>query len=646
MYSFKFKPFEEMTAADYAEIGFKCGLEIHQQLLTERKLFCRCPAGKYTKEVDAEILRHMRPTLSELGEYDGTALMEFKTKKEIIYLLNKESVCTYEMDDAPPFEIDPKAVDIALEIALLYNLNLVSELHIARKQYLDGSIPTGFQRTTILGVDGEIEVMGKKVGIIQLGLEEDSCREVSDVGHRITFRTDRLGMPLIETVTYPVLDTPQMAAEAAEVIRQLARSTGKVRVGRGAARQDVNVSVTGGTRIEIKGVPSIKHIPHLVYNEARRQYSLLKIREILLSRGLTPENFETRASGVTNILRKTAYVPIHRAIENGGVVGAVKLSGFAGVLGHQTQEHTYFAQEFSDRVKVIACLMEHPNILHTDSTETGISRGQWNRIRKRVRANLAEDAIMLVWGAQDDVKTAIEEIIIRAQEAIVGVPAETRQALRDSTNGFERILPGADRMYPDTDEPPLAISDEKIAKLAENLPERPWERHKRLSDIGLSDEKIDLLIRSPFWPMFDSIVERSGCDPLVLTNLIIRDFRYFSRKEYATDRITEDLMSLLYNMLDQKRILGEVIPYVLHDLVVDEKADIDDVLTGYTGQSGDDKILEEMIEEAKTLQTELLHGEKTSRMNYLMGFILRRLRGSYPAETIKARLEEVVCDDK
>ena len=119
-YQFLFKPFAEMTDADYAEVGFRSGLEIHQQLLTEKKLFCRCPAGRYSDKYDAEILRHMRPTLSELGEYDGTALMEFKTRKEIIYRINRETVCTYEMDDTPPFMINEQALDIALGIAMLY----------------------------------------------------------------------------------------------------------------------------------------------------------------------------------------------------------------------------------------------------------------------------------------------------------------------------------------------------------------------------------------------------------------------------------------------------------------------------------------------------------------------------------------------
>jgi glutamyl-tRNA(Gln) amidotransferase subunit E len=285
----------------YAELGFKCGLEIHQQLKTEKKLFCRCPAGRYQEgdQFDAELIRHMRPTLSELGEYDGTALMEFRTKKNIIYRIKDETACTYDIDDTPPFPVNRQALDIAIEVALLLKTNIVGELHITRKQYLDGSIPTGFQRTAIVGIEGEIPLTGKKVRIIQLSVEEDACREVSDYGHLRTYTTDRLGMPLIETVTYPDMKTPDEAAEAGHYLRYLTRSTGKVRTGIGAAREDVNVSITGGNRVEIKGVAHIRWIPELVHNEAFRQRSLLEIRSILKARFPDPALWSIRSADLS-----------------------------------------------------------------------------------------------------------------------------------------------------------------------------------------------------------------------------------------------------------------------------------------------------------------------------------------------------------
>jgi len=450
-----------MTDQDYRDLGLKSGLEIHQQVLTDKKLFCRCPAGHYSDNYDAEILRHMRPTLSELGEYDGTALMEFKTKKEIIYQINHQTVCTYEMDDTPPFEINQQALDIALQIAQLMHYKMVGEIHIARKQYLDGSIPTGFQRTTIVGVDGWIPYKDRRIGLIQLGLEEDACREVSDIGHERVYITDRLGMPLIETVTEPVLYTPQEVAEVANILRWLVRSTGKVRTGIGAARQDVNVSITGGTRIEIKGVPRIPMIPKLIYNEAMRQYALLNIRDELKKRKISEQTFAATDDDITLLASKTPWEPITAAIGRNEQVRCVNLKGYAGILSHRTQTGNTFSKDISDRVRVIACLTRLPNILTSEGTEVTIDSFIWNKIRRKMQAT-SRDALILVWGPESDVNMAVDEIKIRAREATIGIPNETRQALPDSTNGFERILPGADRMYPDTDLPPLEITSERL----------------------------------------------------------------------------------------------------------------------------------------------------------------------------------------
>lgn len=387
MIDFVFKPFEEMTDEDYKLVGFKSGLEIHQQIFTEKKLFCRCPAGKYNHKFDAEILRHMRPTLSELGEYDGTALMEFKTKKDIIYHINRETVCTYEMDDTPPFEINEQALDIALEIALLYKSATTDEIHIARKQYLDGSIPTGFQRTAIISIGGRIPYKNREINIIQLSIEEDSCREVSDHGHRRVYIADRLGMPLIETVTAPDMKTPVEVAEVGKILSNIVKSTRKVRTGAGAAREDVNVSVTGGTRIEIKGVPSLKRIPLLTYNEAMRQWNLLRLREELKIRNITAETFSSKPDHITRILRKTKYLPISNALNEELIIGSVTLRGFKGLLNWQTQTETYFSKEISDRVRVVACLTTLPNMIHSDSTSETISIAEWQKVKKSCWCN-------------------------------------------------------------------------------------------------------------------------------------------------------------------------------------------------------------------------------------------------------------------
>ncbi|MBI5020964.1 MAG: Glu-tRNA(Gln) amidotransferase subunit GatE [Ignavibacteriales bacterium] len=521
MHKFIFKPFDEMTEKDYATVGFKSGLEIHQQLLTEKKLFCRCPAGRYSDKYDAEILRHMRPTLSELGEYDGTALMEFKTKKEIIYRIKRETVCTYEMDDTPPFQIDDHALDSALAIGMLYGCTMVDEVHIARKQYLDGSIPTGFQRTAIVGVDGKIPYKNREIKIIQLSIEEDACREVSDIGHRRVYITDRLGMPLIETVTGPDMRTPVEVAEVAQICRRLVRSTGRVRTGIGAGREDVNVSVTGGTRIEIKGVPRIVSIPLLTYNEAMRQWNLLRLREELKRRGITEKSFKSKTENVTKILSKTRYQPIQNAIEQGMKINCVLLQGYKGLLRWQTQTDTYFSREISDRVRVVACLTTLPNIIHSDSSGDTIAASEWQNIKKQIGGK-DDDTLVLVWGDEQDANTGAQEIVIRAREATIGIPSETRQALRDGTNGFERILPGPDRMYPDTDLPPKRIEDERLDKLRLTLPNRIWENEKWYRKLKIPSDVIEPLAASKYTKLFKITVKDLKLNPTLVAVALIQ----------------------------------------------------------------------------------------------------------------------------
>jgi glutamyl-tRNA(Gln) amidotransferase subunit E len=529
MIDFLFKPFGDMMPEDYARVGFKSGLEIHQQLLTAKKLFCRCPAGRYSQKYDAEILRHMRPTLSELGEYDGTALMEFKTKKEIIYRINRETVCTYEMDDTPPFMINEEALDIALGIGLLYECIMVDELHIARKQYLDGSIPTGFQRTTIVGVDGHVPYKDRSIHIIQLGLEEDACREVSDIGHRRIYRTDRLGMPLIETVTAPDMKTPHEVADVAQLLRRIVRSTGGVRTGLGAAREDVNVSVTGGTRVEIKGVPRIPRIPLLTYNEAMRQWNLLRLRDELARRGVTTAAFSSCLEDVTKHLKKTRYQPLESALSQGMTAFGVRLKGFRDLLRWQTQTDTFFNQEISDRVRVIACLTTLPNIVHSDSPGESLASSEWGNIKKALAAR-DEDTVVIVWGPEADARLGVQEIITRAREAAIGIPSETRQALRDGTNGFERILPGPDRMYPDTDLPPKRIPAERLAAIQAKLPPRIPSLERWYAELGVPVDLIPALSGSKFAGLFETAVKDWKLSPRLAALVLAQYPKRLKRK--------------------------------------------------------------------------------------------------------------------
>jgi len=640
MKEFIFKPFGEMTEADYRTVGFKSGLEIHQQLLTDKKLFCRCPAGVYSEEYDAEILRHMRPTLSELGEYDGTALMEFKTKKEIIYRINRNTVCTYEMDDTPPFLINEDALDIALGIGMLYNCKLVDELHIARKQYLDGSIPTGFQRTAIYALDGWIPYKDRKIKIVQMSIEEDSCREVSDISHNRIYLTDRLGMPLIETVTGPDMRYPSEVAEVAWICAKLVRSTHKVRRGIGAARQDVNVSVEGGTRIEIKGVPKIGMIPLLTHNEAMRQWNLLRLKEELNKRGITTETFIAKDYDITSIIKKPHYIPLKNAVESKSKIRCVVLNGFKDLLHWQTQPDTYFSKEISDRVRVIACLNTIPNIIHSDSKTDTITSSDWQKVKKYVEAT-DDDTLIIVWGSDNDIQTAVNEIIIRSREATIGIPSETRQALSDGTNGFERILPGADRMYPDTDLPPKQIASDRIEKIKSWLPEQFWKRQSWYKDLGIPPDTIDELSISKYAELFRKAVNDWKINPVTAAVVLVQYPKRLRKSYLNIESIDEKMLSSILKAFAEGKLTSD---FILSALKM--SAELGMFVEEIIPQPISEADLEKEILLAEEQMQKMKFIKKENAVSIMMGILMKKLRGRISARKVSQKVSHLQKDLK
>lgn len=569
---------KKATQDDYDRIGFMSGLEVHQQLKTKEKLFCHCPAGVYQKPdvYDAEVIRHMRPTLSELGEYDGTALMEFKTRKNIVYRLKNETTCTYEVDDTPPFPVNREALEIAIEISLLSKLNIVGEVHITRKQYLDGSIPTGFQRTAIIGVEGLIPLPKKNIRLIQLSLEEDSCREVSDIGHTRIYRTDRLGMPLIETVTYPEMVNPDEVMEACNYIRFLNRSTGKVRTGIGAGRQDVNVSCRGGSRVEIKGVARTKWIPELTHNECFRQWSLLILRDNLLSKVKNTGEWKISSVKLDYHDFKFTYAPLAASKSNGKQIIAVNLPNFKGALSHFTQPGRMFAHEISERLKVIACL-EHPNMVHSEEIDEHITEIDFDIIRKKLHA-ADSDAQVIIWGPEEDMKTALETIEERCIMAFKGIPPETRKALINGITIFERVLPGADRMYPDTDSAPIPLEDSYIDELQKRLPQEIIDRYFILRQWNVPEDTYTYLFKNDLFPLVERIVRELDYHPTFVGTLLGHKLKYIEGQIKTPSKFNYNIIYALLKFLKENRLQQELAWRMLPVVYEHPKIDFQSIL--------------------------------------------------------------------
>ncbi|MFH1119908.1 MAG: Glu-tRNA(Gln) amidotransferase subunit GatE [Bacteroidota bacterium] len=616
---------QDATQETYDRIGFMSGLEVHQQLKTREKLFCHCPAGIYHKPDDfhAEVIRHMRPTLSELGEYDGTALMEFKTRKNIVYRLKNETTCTYEVDDTPPFPLNREALEIAIEISLLSKLNIVGEVHITRKQYLDGSIPTGFQRTAIIGVEGMIPLKHKNIRLIQLSLEEDSCREVSDIGHTRIYRTDRLGMPLIETVTYPDMVNPDEVKEACNYIRFLNRSTGKVRTGIGAGREDVNVSCRGGSRVEIKGVAHTRWIPELTHNECFRQWSLLLLRDRLKTDIPGYKAWKIGSVELDYHDFKFEYAPLLETKKLKHKIFAINLPGFEGVLSHFTQPGKTFASELSDRLKVIACL-EKPNMIHTEEFETSIPAKDWDSIRKMLKAG-AGDTQVIVWGPAEDMQTALETIEERCLMAFDGIPNETRKSFENGTTIFERVLPGADRMYPDTDSAPIPLEDSRIDELGRHLPQEVIDRYHIMKEWGIPEDTYTYIFRKDLFPLIERIIKELGFKPAFVGALFGHKLKFVEGHARPVAEFNYRIVYGLLKYIKEKGLSPEIAWLMLPLVYEHPKLEFESVLTSIKFKK---VAKDELLGKLPFLKSKFAEIQHTERPGVEKDWIMGQLRRS------------------
>ncbi|RLG05067.1 MAG: Glu-tRNA(Gln) amidotransferase GatDE subunit E, partial [Thaumarchaeota archaeon] len=497
---------------DYRSVGLKVGLEIHRQLDTRSKLFCDCPTEFVDGGREIRFVRWLREAQSELGEVDPAAIFEARKRRKIVYHADTLNTCLVEMDEEPPHDLNPEAVEVGLITALLMNAKPVDEIHVMRKIVIDGSNTTGFQRTCIIALGGEIVVDGKKIPIQTITIEEDAARIIERRPHEIHYDLRRLGIPLIEISTAPVINSPGEAYKVAYAIGRLLRATGKVKRGIGTVRQDLNISIRDGALIEIKGVQELDLLPKVIELEVVRQLHLLKIRDELKKRGVTEQMIsEEPIKDVTEIFKKTKSKILRRKIDSGGSVLALRLRRFGGLLGLEAAPKIRLGAEFAGRARAWS---EVEGIFHTDELPGyGITEEEVKRLKEFMEASEL-DAVVIVADERSKAEDALQRIKERAIEALRGVPSETRAARPDGTTIYLRPRPGAARMYPETDIPPYPISREYLEELKRRLPPTLDEVAESLSRrYGLSRQIANELIDLEKVELFERIVSETGVKP-------------------------------------------------------------------------------------------------------------------------------------
>ncbi len=588
----------------------KCGIEIHQQLDT-KKLFCDCDS-RLSDKVVGKVIRVLRPTQSEMGEVDRAALEESLKKRRFIYEITDNS-CLVELDEEPPHEVNREALEIALKVALMLNAKIVDEIHVMRKIVIDGSNTSGFQRTALIAVDGYLDTKFGRVRIPTICLEEEAARKIEEKDGYVVYRLDRLGIPLIEISTSPDMKSGEEVKEVAQKIGYILRATKKVRRGVGTIRQDLNIS-TGSGRVEIKGVSKLNMIPKWVDNEVSRQEMLKEIAKILKERNaeVCPEIYD-----LTEIFRNTESRIVARELKRGGVVLGIKLKGFAGLL---KSDKYRLGRELAERVRVIGIR----GLFHGDELPNyGISHEEVDKIRKKMELGDG-DSFVIIAGPKERVRLGIEKVIERAKLAFQGVPDETRAPKDDGTSVYMRPLPGAERMYPETDIPPIRISEEYVEKLKKSLPKMPEERVKDLISLGISEQDAWQIIHMGMEDEFEKIAKKYGY-PTIVARAIINGcedidyepiFRALYEGKFAKEAV-DDIVMRLCNGEELEKILSEY----------GEQVDVDSVI---------DSIVREKID--------LIRERGENAFKPLMGLVMKQLRGKVDGKIVSEKLRKKIMN--
>lgn len=616
---------------DYEALGLRAGIEIHQQLNTREKLFCRCPTIlRPFDEHDGEFSRYLRATESELGEIDRAAREEMKHLRKFCYY-TYDTTCLVENDEEPPAPINPEAIAVCLQIAKMCRMTPIPQVHTMRKLVIDGSNTSGFQRTALIAINGALPNGG---AIETICLEEEAAQRVKDE----VFSLDRLGIPLVEVTTSPCMYTPEEVHEMAEYLGMVLRSTGKVKRGLGTIRQDINISIRDGARVEIKGVQELDLIAEVVRREVQRQQHLLSIRERLLKRGAKVDG---KIVDVTALFAHTASGILKRAAR----VMAITLPGFAGLVGEEIQPERRLGSEFSDYAKKCGV----GGIFHTDELPAyGITAEEVTTLRNEVAAG-ENDCVVLVAGTPAQVECACQQVIRRAEIALQGVPEETRRMHEGGSTSYMRPLPGAARMYPETDVLPVPITREYWDTVV--IPELLHTKANRfVKEYGLDPAVARQMAFSEHLMVFEKAVELRIPPPLAARTLIAT-LKELSREGLNILPLLDDcgpggshvlppVLKVLVEVRDE-RVAKEAIPDVLRKIVQGETPEsaMHSLASPVSG--------EYLADLARTIVKDRISFVKEKGMGALgplMGVMMKEVRGAVDGKKVSQVLKNAISE--
>lgn len=616
---------------DWEKLGLKMGLEIHQQLNTQHKLFCPCKTELIDDEHNELIRRNLRPTQSELGEIDRAALQESLRNLNFQYEAYNYNTCLVETDDEPPHSLNEEALEISITIAALMNMHIVDEFHTMRKQVIDGSNTGGFQRTGLVATDGYLDTPYGRVAIESLGLEEDAARRIETTDDYTEFRLDRLGIPLAEITTDPSMHNPEQVREVAYMIGQVLRST-NVKRGLGTIRQDLNISISEGARVEIKGVQNLDLMSTIVENEVTRQLNLIDIKKELNERNA--EVLE-EIHDLDELFKNTES----KILKSAESIKAVVLKGFDGLIGREVQPGRRFGTEIASYAKKRGV----SGIFHSDELPAyGITQEEVDKVAEFLDIG-PEDAFIIVAHDEDIAISALEEVKRRANLGFEGVIEETRKSLDDGNTEYMRPLPTANRMYLETDIPLFKITDELVEPIKNNLPELPDVKKERIiKEYNLSEDLANQLVKRLEADVFEDILCDVDVNPTPVASLLAYDLREIKREGYDITILTTQHFKDLFQLLADGKIAKDSVTKLSTAIIESPEEEVIKIAENNNLTLLSEGEVCEIIANIVAKNENMVKERQMGAMGPLMGMSMKELKGKADGSLVNKIVKEEI----
>ncbi len=628
-----------MSEFTIENIGLKVGLEIHQQLSTNKKLFCNCIPLE-SDEYTIKFQRKLRAVKSELGEYDPAALFESSKSKTIVYYANPESSCLVEQDEEPPHNLDNDAKTLALIISSALESNIFSEVYPMRKTVIDGSNTTGFQRTMLVSQGGHIDVDGEKIGVQSICLEEDAAKLLGDKGDLREYSLDRLGVPLIEIALEPVEGDSKKIKKIALSLGRLLRSTKKVTRGIGSIRQDVNVSVKdGGGVVEVKGVQQLDQLEKVVEFEAKRQHGLVKIAERLQNLEFVEISKNSDIFDITNDFKNCESKIIQKSLRDNSIIKAIRIRNFAGMFGYSPYEGIRLGKEIGQLVKFYGI----GGVFHSDELPNyGIEEKDVSVVKKILEIN-EDDAFLIISAPVVKIDFAIDSIIKRISQAKKGVPAETRLATQIGETIFLRPRPGASRMYPETDIPPIIISKKELEDAKKNIP-KSWNEslNELQKKYDLNLQLAEQIFDSMHFEIFEKICREISTVPTFIASILCSTITNLERNGLNSQLLRNEEIVKTFEFLEKGKITKESIEIIFENIMSGKSKTIEDAIKNTSIETVSKEEFEKIIEKIINNNKEIIQNQKERSVGPLMGIAMKELRGKVSGEMVNSLLLEKI----